>query len=139
MLLTGGFSAGFFLGQEPWQCLCFFELHSNVQRPKDLVLPTHRARNLTPVDWHKEKTFLWGSMAQWIAHWTSRLPGEAIQRLWFESHQSRDFWLLLILILHSVVGSSPTRVVTFSILLSMLGQQTQRLVGHPDSVVKTLF
>ncbi len=47
------------------------------------------------------------------------------------------FGFLLILILHSVVGQSPTRVVTFGILLSMLGQQTQRLAGHPDSVVKT--
>ncbi len=56
-----------------------------------------------------------GSVAQWIAHWTSRLPNEAIQRLWVRVHQSRDF----------------------GILLSPLGQQTQRLAGHPYSVVKT--
>ncbi len=76
------FSAGSFLDRSPWQCLCFSNCIPIVQRPKDLVLPTHRARNLTPMDWHKEKNFLWGSVAQWIAHWTSRLPGEAIQRLW---------------------------------------------------------
>ncbi len=56
-----------------------------------------------------------GSVAQWIAHWTSRLPNEAIQRLWVQSHQSRDFW-------HSA---------------KPLGQQTQRLARHPYSVVKT--
>ncbi len=76
------FSAGSFLDRRPWQCLCFSNFIPIVQRPKDLVLPTHRARNLTPMDRHKEKNFLLGSVAQWIAHWTSRLLGEAIQRLW---------------------------------------------------------
>ncbi len=42
--------------------LCFSNCIPIVQRPKDLVLPTHRARNLTPMDWHKEKNFLWGSV-----------------------------------------------------------------------------
>ncbi len=36
-----------------------------------------------------------------------------------------------------IVGPSPTMVATFDILLSPLGQQTQRLAGHPDSVDKT--
>ncbi len=86
------FSAGSFLDRRPWQCLCFSNCIPIVQRPKDLVLPTHRARNLTPMDWHKEKNFLWGSVAQWIAHWTSRLPGEAIQRLWVRVPP--ESWLL---------------------------------------------
>ncbi len=51
-------SAGSFLDRTPWQCLCFSNFIPIVQRPKDLVLPTHRARNLTPMDWHKEKNFV---------------------------------------------------------------------------------
>ncbi len=51
---------GFFLGQEALAVPLLFEPHSIVQRPKDLVLPTHRARNLTPMDWHKEKNFFVG-------------------------------------------------------------------------------
>ncbi len=56
-------SAGSFLDRRPWQCLCFSNCIPIVQRPKDLVLPTHRARNLTLMDWHKEENFSWGSVA----------------------------------------------------------------------------
>ncbi len=34
-------------------------------------------------------------MAQWIAHWTSRLPGEAIQRLCVRVPPESTFWLFV--------------------------------------------
>ncbi len=70
--------------------MAFLNRASIAQRPKDpSFLSTERA-NLTELDGHnlEEKPSrgpLWyagGSVAQWIAHCTSRLPNEAIQRLW---------------------------------------------------------
>ena len=37
----------------------------------------------------------YGSAAQWIGHWTSRIPMEGFQGCGFESHQSREWSLLL--------------------------------------------
>ncbi len=55
-------------------------------------LPT----DLTVKGSHKPKSvFKRGSVAQWIAHWTSRLPGEAIQRLWVRVPPESTFWLFV--------------------------------------------
>ncbi len=59
-----------------------FELHSNCAETQG-PCPSYPPSTQPHADGLAQgKKLLWGSVAQWIAHWTSRLPGKAIQRLW---------------------------------------------------------
>ncbi|KAL1260531.1 hypothetical protein QQF64_008358 [Cirrhinus molitorella] len=69
-----------------WRCV-FLNRASIVQRPEDLSFCPHSVQvgpAGRPQIWKKSLHVAQpgaptGSVAQWIAHWTSRLPGEAIQ------------------------------------------------------------
>ncbi len=58
-------SLGSFFDRRPWQCLCFSNRIPTVQKPKDLVLPTHWACKLIAMDCHKHRIHFCVPLESW--------------------------------------------------------------------------